>query len=112
MKITSALIPTIINVTKATGFNLFASQGSAAGQRIPHFSLSIIPRYENDKVNFEQPRQQFSKEQLYGLAKALSETFLYKEKREAPKEKREEKKEEKKEKAEKRPEFRLPQRIP
>jgi len=35
---------------KADGLNLLQSNGSKAGQEIPHFHLHIIPRYKNDGV--------------------------------------------------------------
>jgi len=114
MKIAQYIAPVLVNATQAKGFNMLISQGGAAGQRIPHFSINIIPRYENDGVNFEQPRKQLSKEQFYELAKVLTESFRaaqsgkIAEKKDEKEVKAEEKKEEKPEKKI----WPFPQRIP
>jgi histidine triad (HIT) family protein len=68
------IIPSLINIVKAKGFNILISQGIAAQQRINHFSLNVIPRFEGDKVNFGWERKQFINEQK-DVAKKLSEIF-------------------------------------
>jgi len=96
------IIPSLVNIVKAKGFNLLISQGIAAQQRINHFSLNIIPRFEDDKVNLGWERKNLLNEQK-DVAKKLSEIFskvaeeenAKKAKIEAKKEKREEFKEEK-----------------
>lgn len=45
-----------INLIKkfgAKGFNIFLASGNAAGQRLDHFCVHIIPRFENDGINFD-----------------------------------------------------------
>lgn len=43
---------------QAHGTNIIIQNGVAAGQTAPHFIINIIPRRENDGLNFQwQPRQ-------------------------------------------------------
>jgi diadenosine tetraphosphate (Ap4A) HIT family hydrolase len=42
----------------AQGTNIIMRNGLGAGQSVPHFSIDIIPRQENDGINFEwEPKQ-------------------------------------------------------
>jgi len=68
------IIPSLINITRAKGFNILMSQGIAGQQRVNHFSLNIIPRFENDKISFEMERKQLTDEQKE-IAKKLAEIF-------------------------------------
>jgi len=65
-----SLIPVLINVTAAQGLSIVAHQGIE--QRIPHFSFSLMPRFKDDNLLFEQERKQASKEELEKLAKEIS----------------------------------------
>lgn len=38
---------------KCQGTNFIIRNGTAAGQEEPHFSISLIPRFENDGLNLE-----------------------------------------------------------
>ena len=49
----------MLKVLKAKGSLLFIATGMAAGQRAPHAVIHIIPRYENDKINFLKIPEQF-----------------------------------------------------
>jgi histidine triad (HIT) family protein len=92
------IIPSLVNIVKAKGFNILISQGTAAQQRINHFSLNIIPRFDDDKINLGWERKNLLNEQK-DVAKKLGEIFskvaeeenAKKSKIEAKKEKREEK---------------------
>ncbi|MEK6936551.1 MAG: HIT family protein [Nanoarchaeota archaeon] len=66
-KISSALFETL----KAHGTNLLVSNGSAAGQIIPHLVVEIIPRYDNDKLNLNFPRKKASDEDLEKIFSSL-----------------------------------------
>lgn len=68
------IIPSLINIVKAKGFNILISQGVAAQQRVEHFSLNIIPRFDDDKVAFAWERKQLVNEQKE-VAKKLAEIF-------------------------------------
>jgi histidine triad (HIT) family protein len=72
IRTTKLIIPSLINITKAKGFNILMSQGTAAQQRINHFSINIVPRFEDDKISFEMERKQIAEEQKE-VAKKLSE---------------------------------------
>jgi histidine triad (HIT) family protein len=74
MRTAKLIIPSLINITRAKGFNILMSQGTAGQQRVNHFSLNIIPRFENDKVSFEMERKQMTEEQK-DIAKKLGEIF-------------------------------------
>jgi len=74
MRIAKLIIPSLINIVKAKGFNLLISQGIAAGQRVEHLSLNIIPRFEKDSISFDWERKQLMQEQNEIAAK-LREIF-------------------------------------
>lgn len=48
----------------AQGTNVIVRNGTGAGQSVPHFSLEIVPRQENDGLNFQWPPQQFSEDEM------------------------------------------------
>lgn len=74
IKTAKMIIPSLINIVKSKGYNLLISQGTAGGQRVDHFSLNIIPRYENDGISFEWQRKTLINEQKV-VAEKLKEIF-------------------------------------
>lgn len=48
-----AIVQAIKKQLAPDGLNLIQSNGTAAGQTIPHFHLHIVPRYRNDPVVLE-----------------------------------------------------------
>ena len=46
------------------GTNIIVQNGEAAGQTHPHFSIEIIPRNENDGLNFLWQPRQLSEEEM------------------------------------------------
>lgn len=62
-----------------SGTNLYIANGAAAGQKAPHFMVHIIPRVENDGLNFALPTGQQDEEALDKLRASLvplvKETF-------------------------------------
>lgn len=48
----------------AKGTNIIVENGTAAGQKIPHFSISIIPRNEGDNIDFQWQPKKISEEQM------------------------------------------------
>jgi histidine triad (HIT) family protein len=44
----------LIEIFNAKDVNVFIANGQAAGQQSTHFMLHLIPRYENDNINFEE----------------------------------------------------------
>ncbi len=59
-KLSSVLFETL----NAQGTNILVSNGSAAGQMIPHLIVEIIPRFANDKLSFNLPRKKASEVEL------------------------------------------------
>jgi len=51
------------------GTNIMINNGVPAGQHVPHFSVNIIPRSENDGLNLQWTPKQMSEEEM--------ETTLY-----------------------------------
>jgi|ETN02SMinimDraft_2_1059926.scaffolds.fasta_scaffold40375_2 diadenosine tetraphosphate (Ap4A) HIT family hydrolase len=49
------------------GTNIIVTNGVAAGQKHAHFSVSILPRGENDGVNLEWQPQQLSEEEMSSI---------------------------------------------
>jgi len=69
------------------GTNVIIENGVAAGQSIPHVSVHIIPRNENDGLNFQWDTLQLSDDELTSIQETLKKAL---------EKKTEEKKEEKK----------------
>lgn len=87
-KKTKELMPIIAKLAGAKGFSIFIDQ---AEQRVPHFAINLIPRYEKDGIVFEWQRNPTEKKQLQDIAKKIS-SELEKEKQEKTKEKAEKEK--------------------
>ena len=49
---------------KAVGSNIIVQNGVAAGQKIPHVCINIIPRVENDGLNFQWQPKQLTEEEM------------------------------------------------
>jgi histidine triad (HIT) family protein len=59
-KISSAIFEGV----KAQGTNIMIQNGVAAGQEIPHVCIHIIPRNENDGINFQWKPKQLTEEEM------------------------------------------------
>ena len=57
------------------GTNIIVQNGIAAGQKAQHFMIHIIPRKEDDGLNFELPQKEIPEAQLEQIRKQL-ETYL------------------------------------
>src|SRR3989338_7692430 len=57
----------------AAGVNIVVQNGIAAGQKAQHFMVHIIPRKENDGLNFELPQKEISDEALEAIRLKLAE---------------------------------------
>ncbi|MBW2966359.1 HIT family protein [Candidatus Woesearchaeota archaeon] len=49
---------------KSQGTNIIIQNGVAAGQEIPHVCIHIIPRNENDGINFQWQPKQLTQEEM------------------------------------------------
>lgn len=84
------VIKKIINAFYAVGFdgyNLVINEGKSAGQNLEHFSVHLLPRKENDFVNFGWQKIEASKNQLKDIGKMIR-GLIFKEKEKEEQEKR------------------------
>ncbi|MBI2208490.1 hypothetical protein HYU50_03265 [Candidatus Woesearchaeota archaeon] len=74
-----------LRALEVQGSNIIAANGIAAGQRAQHFMVHLIPRKENDNLNFEVPQKNIPEKELEKIQKMLSESLGKKiEERERP----------------------------
>ena len=52
------------NIVRATGLNILIAEGTSAGQKIDHFLIHIIPRFDDDKVKLIWDPQKISEEDM------------------------------------------------
>ena len=64
---------TIFERMRVNGTNVIAQNGIAAGQKIAHFALNVIPRTENDGLGFNWPPVEASEEELDTVQLQLKE---------------------------------------
>ena len=55
------------------GTNVIVENGSVAGQKIPHFSIDVIPRRENDNLVLQWPPKKIPEEQMSSIEIQLQE---------------------------------------
>ena len=55
------------------GTNIILQNGTSAGQTVPHVALHIIPRVENDGMNFQWQPKQLSQEEMSTVELQLKE---------------------------------------
>jgi histidine triad (HIT) family protein len=67
------LEPILVASAKSKGVSIYIAQGELAGQRVPHFCINMIPRYTDDKLSFDWPKQKAEKEKLEEIASVLRE---------------------------------------
>ena len=54
------------------GTNIIAENGTAAGQLVPHFGISVVPRFESDSVDLSWNPAQASPSELSSVANSIS----------------------------------------
>ena len=99
------------------GTNLLIQNGTAAGQEHPHVMLNVIPRKENDEIDFLWTPKQMNEEEMSTLELQIKEQLDKKETEEVFEEEIEEKnisnsEEKKLEKKEESPKTKILTRIP
>ena len=57
----------------AQGTNLIMQNGLSAGQKVPHFSIEIIPRREEDGINLQWTPQQLMEDELESVFSQLKD---------------------------------------
>ncbi len=84
-KVSSAIFETL----KVQGTNIFVTNGIAAGQKVAHFMINIIPRKENDGINLQWQPKQLSEEEASTIELKLKEEISNTKVGESPKIKQE-----------------------
>ncbi|MCS7134567.1 MAG: HIT family protein [Candidatus Pacearchaeota archaeon] len=82
-----SLAPVLIQVLNAKALSIYIPQGQLAGQRVQHFFVNLIPRYENDKVSIVWDRKQEDKKELQRTAEIIRKAAISKIVKELEKEK-------------------------
>ncbi len=72
-QVASRLSSAIFDTLGAAGTNIIVNNGIEAGQDLPHFTVNIIPRRENDGLNFQWQPKKLDDETLSQLEFKISE---------------------------------------
>lgn len=70
--VTKALSNSALRALGVQGTNIIVANGVAAGQKANHFMVHIIPRKENDGINFELPQRKISEKELLSIRDSMS----------------------------------------
>src|SRR3989338_3360521 len=54
----------LFDLIGAEGTNIFVSNGIPAGQTVAHFLINVVPRKQNDGINFQWKPKQLSEEEI------------------------------------------------
>jgi len=71
--VVKALSNSMLRSIDAQGTNIVVANGIAAGQRVQHFMVHLIPRKENDGVNMQWQTRQLSEEEMSTIELKLKE---------------------------------------
>ncbi len=69
--VTKTISNACLRALQVQGTNIIVQNGIAAGQKAQHFMIHIIPRKEDDGINFELPQKKISEKQLDTLQEKL-----------------------------------------
>ncbi|MBI2658748.1 HIT domain-containing protein [Candidatus Woesearchaeota archaeon] len=69
--VAKALSNAMLRSIDAQGTNIIAANGVAAGQRAQHFMVHIIPRKENDGINFVLPQKSMEQKEIEAVGNRL-----------------------------------------
>ena len=67
IKVTQKIAKKIAKLDNVKGLNVLNNCGEKAGQSVNHFHIHIIPRYDNDNVQFSFPANKLSNEEFLDL---------------------------------------------
>ncbi len=62
---------------KCEGTNIYVENGNSAGQLIPHFAVSLIPRWKDDNVNFSWIPKSIPQNEFENIQKILKENLTF-----------------------------------
>ena len=71
--IANKMSTTLFERMRVNGTNVIAQNGIAAGQKIAHFAINVIPRTENDGLGFNWQPVELSEEELATVELQLKE---------------------------------------
>ena len=60
MKVAKTLAKALMRVVDADGFNLILSNGTCAGQVVPHVHLHVVPRHPDDGITLPSQSAQYA----------------------------------------------------
>ncbi|MBI3026668.1 HIT domain-containing protein [Candidatus Woesearchaeota archaeon] len=89
--IVKSLSNSMLRGIDAQGTNVIVANGIAAGQRAQHFMVHIIPRKDNDNINFILPQKPMDEKQIEAIGNKLIAGLQGVEKNDAVQEKAEQK---------------------
>ena len=69
--VVKSLSNTMLRSIDAHGTNIIVANGIAAGQRAQHFMVHLIPRKENDGVNFALPQKTMQQEEIEAVGNKI-----------------------------------------
>ena len=69
--VVKSLSNTMLRSIEAHGTNIIVANGIAAGQRAQHFMVHLIPRKENDGVNFSLPQKTMQQEEIEAVGNKI-----------------------------------------
>lgn len=69
--VVKSLSNSMLKSVDAHGTNIIVANGIAAGQRAQHFMVHIIPRRENDNVNFVLPQKAMEQNEIEAVGNKL-----------------------------------------
>jgi len=72
-KIANKISIAVFEILQAKGTNVLIQNGVAAGQKTNHFMIHIIPRKENDGLDFQWQPKQLNEEQMSTIELNLKE---------------------------------------
>ncbi|MCH8003785.1 MAG: HIT family protein [Nanoarchaeota archaeon] len=73
--VAKALSNASLRALEVQGSNIIVANGVTAGQRAQHFMVHLIPRKDNDGVNFQVPQKTIPEEELKKISKLLSKSL-------------------------------------
>ena len=73
--VAKALSNAALRSLEVQGSNIIVANGVAAGQRAQHFMIHLIPRKENDNLNFQVPQKTMEDSELKKIRKVLADSM-------------------------------------
>ncbi len=75
MNVIVVIASNIVKVVKANSFNIYIANGIEAGQRLEHLVVNIIPRFKDDKIDFNWNSKKVNENDLLRISNAVRENI-------------------------------------